>query len=69
VKGFTVDISGNDGKVPETREKSSPLRVLVVDDEALIRWSLVQTLNDSGHETAEAMDASTAVTRRGRWRC
>jgi DNA-binding NtrC family response regulator len=60
-KGFTVDIISNGEKVPEAREKSSPLLVLVVDDEALIRWSLVQTLNDSGHETAEAMDATTAV--------
>lgn len=42
--------------------KNSPLlRVLVVDDEALIRWSLVQTLSDSGHETAEAMDGADAI--------
>ena len=42
--------------------KNSPSpTVLVVDDEALIRWSLVQTLNDSGHETAEAMDAASAI--------
>lgn len=56
-----MDIINTGEKVPDTTEKSSPLRVLVVDDEALIRWSLVQTLNDSGHETAEAMDATTAV--------
>ena len=48
-------------KLPKAMEKSSPVRVLVVDDEALIRWSLVQTLNDSGHETAEAMDAASAI--------
>jgi DNA-binding NtrC family response regulator len=40
---------------------SPPLRVLVVDDEALIRWSLVQTLSDSGHEAVEAVDGGTAV--------
>jgi DNA-binding NtrC family response regulator len=60
-KGFTVNIINNGEKVPGPREKFSPLRVLVVDDEALIRWSLVQTLNDSGHETAEAMDAAGAI--------
>jgi DNA-binding NtrC family response regulator len=42
--------------------KHSPrLRVLVVDDEALIRWALVETLADAGHETAEAPDARTAL--------
>jgi len=42
--------------------KNSPLlRILVVDDEALIRWSLVQTLSDSGHETVEAMDGADAI--------
>ena len=49
------------GKIPSAPEKTPVLRVLVVDDEALIRWSLVQTLNDSGHETVEADDAVSAV--------
>lgn len=56
---MTTSSSGE--KVPGPPEKSSVLRVLVVDDEALIRWSLVQTLNDSGYETAEAMDAASAI--------
>jgi PleD family two-component response regulator len=33
---------------PETTEKSSPRRVLVVDDERLIRWSLAESLTDAG---------------------
>jgi DNA-binding NtrC family response regulator len=37
------------------------LRILVVDDEALIRWSLVQTLSDHGHCAEEARDGVTAV--------
>jgi DNA-binding NtrC family response regulator len=37
------------------------MRVLVVDDEALIRWSLVQTLADTGHEAVEATDGRSAV--------
>jgi DNA-binding NtrC family response regulator len=46
---------------PDVAKNSPPLRILVVDDEALIRWSLVQTLSDSGHETVEAVDGATAV--------
>ena len=43
--------------------KSSPLRILVVDDESLIRWSLSETLTDSGHFVCEAGDAETALRR------
>jgi two-component system, NtrC family, response regulator AtoC len=42
-------------------KKSSMLRVLVVDDEALIRWSLVETLTERGFEVAEAADAVGAL--------
>ena len=38
-----------------------PLRVLVVDDEFLIRWSINQTLTQSGHTVVEAPDGATAV--------
>jgi DNA-binding NtrC family response regulator len=37
------------------------LRVLVVDDEPLIRWSLCETLEQSGHTVAEASDAKSTV--------
>jgi DNA-binding NtrC family response regulator len=37
------------------------LRVLVVDDELLIRWSLTETLTAAGHTVTEAGDA--AATR------
>ena len=56
-----MSIISDGGKVPNANQKSPVLRVLVVDDEALIRWSLVQTLCDSGHETAEADDAVSAM--------
>jgi DNA-binding response OmpR family regulator len=46
---------------PRPGEKSPPLSILVVDDEPLIRWSLSQTLGDSGHRIVEAGDASEAV--------
>jgi DNA-binding response OmpR family regulator len=38
-----------------------PLRVLVVDDEFLIRWSINQTLTQSGHTVVEAPDGASAV--------
>jgi DNA-binding NtrC family response regulator len=37
------------------------LRILVVDDEALIRWSLVETLSDAGNEVVAVPDAENAV--------
>ena len=37
------------------------LRVLVVDDEPLIRWSLAETLEQSGHTVLEAGNAEGAI--------
>ncbi len=37
------------------------LRVLVVDDEPLIRWSIAETLGAAGHEVSEAHDAASAL--------
>ena len=37
------------------------LRVLVVDDEFLIRWSITETLGAAGHEVTEAPDAASAL--------
>ena len=41
-------------------KKSPPLRVLVVDDELLIRWSVAETLTDVGHHVVETGDARSA---------
>ena len=49
------------GKIPQTAKKSAPLRILVVDDESLIRWSLTETLSDLGHLVSEAGDGDTAL--------
>jgi len=38
-------------------------RVLVVDDEPLIRWSLSEALNDLGYDVEEAGDGRSAVDR------
>ena len=39
----------------------SPRRVLVVDDEALIRWSVAESLADLGCDVAQAPDAYSAL--------
>ena len=37
------------------------MRVLVVDDELLIRWSIAETLTEDGHCVIEAADAAAAI--------
>jgi len=37
--------------------------VLVVDDEALIRWSLSESLRDAGYTVTEASDGASAIAR------
>jgi DNA-binding NtrC family response regulator len=43
-----------------TRDEPS-LRMLVVDDEALIRWAVVETLMQAGHQVVEACDGGSAL--------
>jgi CheY-like chemotaxis protein len=43
------------------QKNSTPLKVLVVDDEALIRWSVTETLTDSGYQVFEAGDGRGAL--------
>lgn len=40
---------------------SASLRVLIVDEEPLIRWSLAETLAGAGHVTIEAADGEAAI--------
>ena len=42
-------------------ENSRALRVLVVEDELLIRWSIAETLAHAGHKVIEAEDGATAI--------
>ncbi len=39
---------------------STPRRVLVVDDEPLLRWSVAETLSDHGFQVVETGDANGA---------
>jgi CheY-like chemotaxis protein len=43
--------------------KKSPTRVLVVDDEPLIRWSVSESLADAGCDVAQAADAISALRK------
>jgi DNA-binding NtrC family response regulator len=49
------------GNISTMLKKSAP-RVLVVDDEALIRWSLAEMLGERGYVVTEAGDARMALT-------
>jgi DNA-binding NtrC family response regulator len=42
-------------------KKSAPATVLVVDDEALIRWTLVEALGERGYDLKEAGDGRSAI--------
>lgn len=42
-------------------ENLRALRVLVVEDELLIRWAITETLAHAGHRVIEAEDGATAV--------
>jgi DNA-binding NtrC family response regulator len=46
---------------PSMWQKSSPRRVLVVDDEPLIRWSLAESLIDAGSSVVEAENGRAAL--------
>jgi DNA-binding NtrC family response regulator len=46
---------------PLMAKKSPSGRVLVVDDEPLIRWSVAETLGDRGYRVVEAEDGRSAL--------
>ena len=55
LNGFARDLSHT------MTEKVAPPRVLVVDDEGLIRWALCRALAARGSEVREAGDAKAAI--------
>ena len=46
---------------PHMPEIFRALRVLVVEDELLIRWSIAETLGHLGHTVVQAEDGATAI--------
>lgn len=46
---------------PTVDAKESPMHVLVVDDEPLIRWSVAESLSDAGLDVEQAADAAAAL--------
>jgi DNA-binding NtrC family response regulator len=48
---------------PGMSENFPGLRVLIVDDEPLIRWSMAETLSQEGHDVTEAGDARETLVR------
>jgi two-component system response regulator AtoC len=46
---------------PHAAKKSTPVCILVVDDERLVRWSVAETLTARGYEVVEAADARSAM--------
>jgi len=43
-----------------TESSVSSLRLLVVEDEPLLRWAIVETLTAAGHNVLQASDAASA---------
>jgi len=43
------------------KETASPLAVLVIEDEPLIRWTLSETLSAAGHTVVEAPDGANGL--------
>jgi|SRR5579871_268830 len=62
---FTRDVSPvgpRNGRFPSvTAQKSASLKILVVEDDALMRWSIAQMLGDAGHTIVEAPNGATAI--------
>lgn len=58
ITSLTVPAPG--GEFPHVRKKSAT-RVLVVDDEPLVRWSIAETLRAHGCDIVEAADAHAAL--------
>jgi DNA-binding NtrC family response regulator len=61
LSALPVGIDGEQPDFSRVPEESPMRRVLVVDDEALIRWSLAQTLGDRGFEVEQATSAADAL--------
>ena len=53
--------SDQPGDFPQSAKKSPRPRILVVDDDRLLRWALTETLTARGCDVSEAPDANAAM--------
>jgi two-component system, NtrC family, response regulator AtoC len=60
IQRFPIEPEPDLRNIPLMSKKSAP-SVLVVDDEALIRWSLAEMLGERGYAVSEASDARMAL--------
>jgi DNA-binding NtrC family response regulator len=60
IQHFSGDMESKMRNITHLAEKAAPT-VLVVDDEALIRWSLGEMLGERGYAVTEAVDGRTAI--------
>ena len=56
-----IDAFAAAGNLTPAAKKLPPRRVLVVDDEALVRWAIEQTLDPRLYSIEEAADAESAL--------
>jgi two-component system response regulator AtoC len=58
--GTKIDTDEGRG-IPRIMSQNYSVRVLVVDDEPLIRWSIAETLKEHGHTVLEAENGAAAL--------
>ena len=57
---FANPAAGLPRDISEDSEKSPTARILVVDDDRLVRWAMAETLGAKGYEISEAADVESA---------
>jgi DNA-binding NtrC family response regulator len=58
-----MDVDPSTGSTPPPQRSATgatALRVLIVEDEALIRWAVAEAFTAAGHQVLEAADAASA---------